>query len=100
MILYLIKKHFYHLHLDYKLSRDRYLRLAIVNYMFDLGYLISVPLGGWLFITGGYNLVFGTGLGLYVVCIFVAIWRLGSVKERKNRSDLTVKGKTLEDYQT
>ena len=71
------------------------MRLAIVNYMFDLGYLVSVPLGGWLFSTGGYNLVFGTGLGLYVVCIFVAIWRLGSVKERKNRSDLTVKGKTF-----
>ena len=74
------------------------MRLAIVNYMFDLGYLVSVPLGGWLFSTGGYNLVFGTGLGLYVVCIFVAIWRLGSVKERKNRSDLTVKGKTLNYY--
>ena len=68
------------------------MRLAIVNYMFDLGYLISVPLGAWLFNTGSYVLVFGTGLGLYVVCIFFAIWRLGSFKEKKNRSDLTIKG--------
>ena len=64
-----------------------------MNYMFDLGYLISVPLGGWLFNTGGYNLVFGTGVGLYVVSIIFAIWRLGSFKEKKNRSDLTFKGK-------
>ena len=68
------------------------MRLAIVNYMFDLGYLISVPLGAWLFNTGSYVLVFGTGLGLYVVCILFAIWRLGSFKEKKNRSDLTIKG--------
>lgn len=70
------------------------MRLAIVNYMFDLGYLVSVPLGAWLFNTGSYNLVFGTGVGLYVVCIIIAIWRLGPFKEKKNRSDLTIKGDT------
>ncbi len=78
----------------YNLSRDRYMRLAIVNYMFDLGYLVSVPLGAWLFNTGSYNLVFGTGVGLYVVCIFIAIWKLGTFKEKKNRSNLTIKGDT------
>ena len=70
------------------------MRLAIVNYMFDLGYLVSVPLGAWLFNTGSYNLVFGTGVGLYVVCIFIAIWKLGTFKEKKNRSNLTIKGDT------
>ena len=70
------------------------MRLAIVNYMFDLGYLVSVPLGAWLFNTGSYNLVFGTGVGLYVVCIFIAIWKLGTFKEKKNRSNLTIKGNT------
>ena len=69
------------------------MRIAIVNYMFDLGYLVSVPLGAWLFNIGSYPLVFGTGLGLYVLCIFVAFWRLWGFDEKIVKSDLSIKGK-------
>ena len=75
--------------------RDRYLRLAIVVFMFDLGYLTSVPLGAWLFNTGSYVLVFGTGVGIYVLCILVAFWRLWGFEEKIKRSDLTFAGKCV-----
>ena len=61
--------------------------------MFDLGYLISVPLGGWLFKIGSYSLVFGIGLGLNVLCLLVAFWRLWGFNEKIVRKDLTIQGK-------
>ena len=69
------------------------MRTAILQYMFDLGYLISVPLGGWLFKIGSYSLVFGTGLGLNVLCLLVAFWRLWGFNEKIVRKDLTIQGK-------
>ena len=40
--------------------RDRFLKLAVLGYMWDISFIIKAK----LFSTGGYILVFSAGLGL------------------------------------
>ena len=73
--------------------RDRYIRVSIAGYMWDLGYFISQPLGAWLYNTGGFVLNFGTAVGIYAFACFIGVVRLWGFKEKINKSDLTIKGK-------
>ena len=43
--------------------RDRFLKLAVLGYMWDISFFIATPIGAELFSYGGYILVFSTGLG-------------------------------------
>ena len=45
------------------MCRDRFLRLAVLGYMWDISFFIATPIGAELFSYGGYTLVFSTGLG-------------------------------------
>ena len=51
--------------------RERMLRLAVLGYMWDLAYLVALPVGAWLFDNGCYNCVFGTSVVLYVLACFL-----------------------------
>ena len=52
------------------------LRLAVLGYMWDLAYLVALPVGAWLFDNGCYNCVFGTSVVLYVLACFLGVIRL------------------------
>ena len=43
--------------------RDRFLKLAVLGYMWDISFFIATPIGAELFSYGGYILVFSAGLG-------------------------------------
>ena len=46
-----------------RIFRDRFLKLAVLGYMWDISFFIATPIGAKLFSTGGYILVFSAGLG-------------------------------------
>ena len=65
--------------------RDRYFRIAIVGYMWELGAFVGLPLGAWLFNTGGYILVFGMGFAIYLIACILGLNTLWGFKEKLNR---------------
>ena len=68
------------------------IRLAVLGFMYDLSYFISIPLGAWLF-SFGYVQVFGTSMALYVLSCIIGLARLWNFKEKKSKEYLTFKGK-------
>ena len=72
--------------------RDRFIRVQLAGYMWDLGYFIAQPLGAWLYNIGGFVLNFGTAVGIYLVACFIGLIKLWGFKENTNEYDLTVKG--------
>ena len=59
--------------------------------MWDLSYLIAIPLGAWLF-SFGYVHVFGSSMVLYVIACSFGLARLWNFKEKINKSDMSFKG--------
>ena len=59
--------------------------------MWDLSYLIAIPLGAWLF-SFGYVHVFGSSMVLYVIACSIGLARLWNFKEKINKSDMSFKG--------
>ena len=68
------------------------LRLAVLGYCWDLAYLVSLPVGAWLFDSGCYNCVFGTSLVLYVIACGLGIARLWGFQEKMKSENTTIKG--------
>ena len=50
-------------HCKHEICRDRFLKLAVLGYMWDISFFIATPIGAELFSYGGYILVFSAGLG-------------------------------------
>ena len=73
------------------------IRLAVLGFMYDLSYFISIPLGAWLF-SFGYVQVFGTSMALYVMSCIIGLARLWNFKEKKSKEYLTFKGKYFIPY--
>ena len=65
--------------------RDRYFRIAIVGYMWEVAAFVGVPLGAWLFNTGSYLLVFGTGVTIYLAACILGLNTLWGFKEKLNK---------------
>ena len=76
------------------LFRDRYFRIAIVGYMWELAAFVGVPLGAWLFNTGSYLLVFGTGVTIYLSACMLGLKTLWGFKEKlsKDQNNLPFAG--------
>ena len=72
--------------------RERMIMLAVLGIVWDLSYTVSLPLGAWLYNSGGYICVFGVSLGLYLLACLLALVRLWGFKEKRNSEDLTLKG--------
>ena len=53
--------------------------------MWELGAFVGLPLGAWLFTTGGYLLVFGTGFAIYLIACILGLNTLWGFKEKLNR---------------
>ena len=68
------------------------IRIAALQFVWDLSYLVSLPLGAWLFNSGGYVCVLGTSLALYVSACGLGLVRLWGFQEKINRTDLALKG--------
>ena len=66
--------------------------LAVQGMIWDLSYTLSLPLGAWLFNSGGYVCVLGTSLALYVSACGLGLVRLWGFQEKINRTDLALKG--------
>ena len=66
-------------------------RLGVLGFMWDLSYLIAIPLGAWLF-SFGYVHVFGSSMVLYVIACSFGLARLWNFKEKINKSDMSFKG--------
>ena len=75
--------------------RDRYVRIAVAGWMWDLAYFIAMPLGAWLYNTGGYVLNFGTAVIIYAFACFIGLVKLRGFKEKIKKHDLTLKGKSI-----
>ena len=71
--------------------RGRMFRLGVLGFMWDLSYLIAIPLGAWLF-SFGYVHVFGSSMVLYVIACSFGLARLWNFKEKINKSDMSFKG--------
>ena len=71
--------------------RGRMFRLGVLGFMWDLSYLIAIPLGAWLF-SFGYVHVFGSSMVLYVIACSIGLARLWNFKEKINKSDMSFKG--------
>ena len=65
--------------------RDRYFRIAIVGYMWEVAAFVGVPLGAWLFNAGSYLLVFGTGVTIYLAACILGLHTLWGFKEKLNK---------------
>ena len=63
--------------------------------MWDLAYFIAMPLGAWLYNTGGYVLNFGTAVIIYAFACFIGLVKLRGFKEKIKKHDLTLKGKSI-----
>ena len=68
------------------------LRLAVLGYMWDLAYLVALPVGAWLFDNGCHNCVFGTSLVLYVLACFLGVIRLWGFQEKMKSDKTSFKG--------
>ena len=68
------------------------IRLAALGFVWDLSYFVSLPLGAWLFNSGGYVCVLATSLALYIIACCLGLVRLWGFKERIHKTDLTIKG--------
>ena len=66
--------------------------LAVLGIFWDVSYTVSLPFGAWLFNSGGYALVFGTSLILFIIASLLALVRLWGFKEKINSGDLTIQG--------
>ena len=71
--------------------RGRMFRLGVLGFMWDLSYLIAIPLGAWLF-SFGYVHVFGSSMVLYVIACSFGLARLWNFEEKINKSDMSFKG--------
>ena len=69
--------------------------MAVMGYMWELAAFIGLPLGAWLFNSGGYVLVFGFGLALYVTACVFGLLRLWKFEEIIHQKDLSLKGLTF-----
>ena len=72
--------------------RDRLIRLGMMGFMWDLSYLVALPVGAWLFNSGSYICVLSTALLLYVVACVLGVIRLWGFQENINKTDMTWKG--------
>ena len=72
--------------------RERFIRVQVAGYMWDLGYFIAQPLGAWLYDYGGFVLNFGSAVGIYSLACFIGVVRLWGFKEKINKSEVTVRG--------
>ena len=68
------------------------IRLAALGFVWDLSYLVSLPLGAWLFNSGSYVCVLGTSLGLFVIACILGVVRLKGFREKINQSDMAFRG--------
>ena len=68
------------------------LRLAVLGYCWDLAYLVSLPVGAWLFDSGCYNCVFGTSLVLYCLASGLGLLRLWGFQEKMKAGKTSIKG--------
>ena len=55
--------------------------------MWELGAFVGLPLGAWLFTTGGYLLVFGTGFTIYLTACILGLNTLWGFKENLNKDN-------------
>ena len=68
------------------------IRLAALGFVWDVSYFISLPLGAWLYNSGGYVCVLGTSLTLYCIACILGIIRLWGFQEKITKTQLTFKG--------
>ena len=77
------------------LFRDRFIRLQAMGIMWDLSYFVALPLGAFLYNSGGFVGVFGTAVALNVVACILGFVRLRNFKENIKKSDMNIKGKAF-----
>ena len=63
--------------------------------MWDLSYFVALPLGAFLYNSGGFVGVFGTAVALNVVACILGFVRLRNFKENIKKSDMNIKGKAF-----
>ena len=71
------------------LFRERMLRLAMLGFCWDVSYLVSMPLGAYLYNSGSYVCVLGTSLLLYAIACSLGTYRLWGFKEKIIQSSMT-----------
>ena len=72
------------------LFRERMLRLAMLGFCWDVSYLVSMPLGAYLYNSGSYVCVLGTSLLLYAIACSLGTYRLWGFKEKIIKSSMTI----------
>ena len=65
-------------------------RLGVVGFTSDISYLVSVPLGAFLFDSGSYICVLGTSVLLYATACALGTWRLWGFREKIMESNMTL----------
>ena len=73
------------------LPRARMVRLGVLGFVWDISYLVSVPVGAFLFNSGSYICVLGTSVMLYATACALGTWRLWGFKEKILKSSMTLK---------
>ena len=68
------------------------IRLATLSFCWDISSLFALPLGAWLFNSGGYSCVLGTSLVLFIFACILGLARLWGFKEKINTTDISLKG--------
>ena len=63
----------------------------MVGFTSDISYLVSVPLGAFLFDSGSYICVLGTSVLLHATACTLGLWRLWGFKENVMKSSMTLK---------
>ena len=66
---------------DNSTKRQMTIRLAVLSFCWHFSKPISLPLGAWLFNSGGYECVMGTSLLLNIIASFLGLFRLWGFKE-------------------
>jgi len=67
---------------DNSTRRQRTIRLGVLNFCWQISKPLSLPLGAWLYDSGGYVCVMGTSLLLYVIASFLGLYKLWGFQEK------------------
>ena len=77
------------------LFRERLIRLAVLGFFWDMSYLVSLPIGAFLFSSGSYVCVLGTSVTLYSLACVLGAWRLWGFEEKLKKSEMSIKGRNF-----
>ena len=80
---------------DNSTRRQRTIRMAVLSFCWQVSRPISLPIGAWLYDSGGYVCVMGTSLLLLVVASLLGLYKLWGFKENIEKKEKMTFSKLL-----